>query len=52
MTVVLTKKEKTWMDMVIREEEITRYMGNGRDFINDYEIWEKLKRIQIQLQKE
>jgi len=44
MTVVLTKKEKTWMDMVIREEEITRYMGNGRDFINDYEIWEKLKK--------
>jgi len=44
MTTVLTKKEKTWMDMVIREEEITRYMENGRDFINDDEIWKKLKK--------
>jgi len=44
MTAVLTKKEKTWMDMVIREEEITRYMENGKDFINDDEIWEKLKK--------
>lgn len=42
MTVVLTKKEKSWMDMVIKENEITRYMEDGRDFINDEEIWEKL----------
>ncbi|GAB5046609.1 [FeFe] hydrogenase H-cluster radical SAM maturase HydG [Thermodesulfovibrio sp. TK110] len=46
MIATLTKKEKAWMDMVIREDEVTRYMKNGRDFINDEEIWEKLRENQ------
>lgn len=46
MTAVLTKKEKSWMDMVIKEEEIEKYMKDGRDFINDEEIWKKLKENQ------
>lgn len=44
--IVLTKKEKSWMDMVIKEGEITKYMENGKDFINDEEIWEKLRKNQ------
>lgn len=44
--ITLTKKEKSWMDMVIKEEEIKRYMQNGRDFINDEEIWEKIRENQ------
>ncbi|GAB6183754.1 [FeFe] hydrogenase H-cluster radical SAM maturase HydG [Thermodesulfovibrio hydrogeniphilus] len=35
--------EKSWIESVIKEEEITKYMDNGKDFINDEEIWEKLK---------
>ncbi|WP_353684473.1 [FeFe] hydrogenase H-cluster radical SAM maturase HydG [Thermodesulfovibrio sp. 3907-1M] len=46
MIATLTKKEKAWMDMVIKEDEVTRYMENGRDFINDEEIWEKLSKNQ------
>jgi 2-iminoacetate synthase len=42
MTAVLTKKEKTWMEKVIKEDEVTKYMDGGKDFINDEEIWEKL----------
>ncbi len=34
--------EKSWIESVIKEEEITKYMDNGKDFINDEEIWEKL----------
>jgi len=29
---------------IIREEEIVRYLDKGCDFINDEEIWEKLKK--------
>jgi 2-iminoacetate synthase len=31
-----------WDKSVIKEEEIKRYMKDGKDFINDEEIWEKL----------
>lgn len=44
--ITLTKKEKSWMDSVIKEDEIKKYMENGRDFINDEEIWEKLRENQ------
>lgn len=46
MTIVLSEKEKKWMDSVIKEEQITRYLENGRDFIDDEEIWEKLRKNQ------
>ncbi|MGB9781298.1 [FeFe] hydrogenase H-cluster radical SAM maturase HydG [Caldanaerobacter sp.] len=46
MAVVLSEKEKRWMDSVIKEEQITRYLENGRDFIDDEEIWEKLRKNQ------
>lgn len=42
--VVITPKIKEWMEKRIKEEEVTRYMDNGRDFINDDEIWEKLEK--------
>lgn len=44
--ITLTKKEKSWMDSVIKKDEIKKYMENGRDFINDEEIWEKLRENQ------
>ncbi|WP_206202399.1 [FeFe] hydrogenase H-cluster radical SAM maturase HydG [Thermodesulfobacterium sp. TA1] len=30
-------------NQIIKEDEIERYLDNGKDFINDEEIWEKLK---------
>lgn len=41
---MLTLNEKSWMSTVIKEEEITKYMDNGKDFINDEEIWEKIEK--------
>ena len=35
--------EKNWMKNVIKEDEITRYMIDGKDFIDDDEIWKKLE---------
>ncbi len=32
-----------WIKNVIKEDEITRYMENGNDFINDAEIWAKIE---------
>lgn len=43
MLTVLTKKERDWVESVIKEEEIEKYLKNGRDFIDDDEIWEKIK---------
>lgn len=40
----LSKTEKEWMENVIKENESTRYMENGKDFINDEEIWEELRK--------
>ncbi|WP_456459852.1 [FeFe] hydrogenase H-cluster radical SAM maturase HydG [Desulfurobacterium sp.] len=34
---------KSWISNVIKPEQYEKYMENGRDFINDEEIWEKLK---------
>ncbi len=34
--------EKNWMQNVIKEEEIKKYLNNGKDFINDSLILEKL----------
>ncbi|MDI6640929.1 MAG: [FeFe] hydrogenase H-cluster radical SAM maturase HydG [Elusimicrobiota bacterium] len=36
--------EMSWVKNVIKEEQITKYMENGKDFINDEEIWEKLNK--------
>jgi iron-only hydrogenase maturation rSAM protein HydG len=35
--------EKNWMKNVIKEDEITKYMVNGKDFIDEEEIWKKLE---------
>lgn len=35
--------EKNWMKNVIKEDEITRYMIDGKDFIDDDEIWKKIE---------
>jgi len=56
---VLSVKEKNWMDSVIKEEEVRRYMDGEYDFIDDEQIWSKLlsnrnpdkKRIEDILQK-
>ncbi|HOT43178.1 MAG TPA: [FeFe] hydrogenase H-cluster radical SAM maturase HydG [Syntrophorhabdaceae bacterium] len=44
MLAVLTKKERDWVESVIKDEEIVKYMENGRDFIDDDDIWERLQR--------
>ncbi|HPP07388.1 MAG TPA: radical SAM protein, partial [Syntrophorhabdaceae bacterium] len=44
MLAVLTKRERDWVQKVIKEEEIEKYMQNGRDFIDDDEIWERLRK--------
>ncbi|MBN2398331.1 MAG: [FeFe] hydrogenase H-cluster radical SAM maturase HydG [Deltaproteobacteria bacterium] len=36
--------EKDWMAGVIREDEITRYLTDGEDFIDDGKIWEEIER--------
>lgn len=36
--------EKNWMENVIKEDEIIRFMENGKDFINEHEIWEKIQK--------
>ncbi|MGI1691132.1 [FeFe] hydrogenase H-cluster radical SAM maturase HydG [Thermoanaerobacter uzonensis] len=46
MSIMLSEKEKKWMEGVIKEEQITRYLENGKDFIDDEEIWEKLRKNQ------
>ncbi len=33
-----------WIKNVIKEDEITRYMENGKDFIDDEEIWNNLEK--------
>lgn len=42
--VYITPKVKEWMEKRIKEDEVKRYMDNGKDFINDDEIWEKLEK--------
>ena len=40
----LSASERTWMDSVIREDEIDRYLEDGRDFIDSELIWGELER--------
>ncbi|MEO0247806.1 MAG: [FeFe] hydrogenase H-cluster radical SAM maturase HydG [candidate division WOR-3 bacterium] len=35
---------KSWIKSRINYDEVEKYLENGRDFINDEEIWEKLKK--------
>lgn len=45
--IIVAKKEEdvnSWMQKVIKPEQYERYMDGGRDFINDEEIWEKLRK--------
>jgi 2-iminoacetate synthase len=34
---------KNWVDQVIKQEEIDKYLIDGKDFIDEEEIWGKLK---------
>jgi 2-iminoacetate synthase len=36
-------KVKEWAEQVIKQEEIDKYLVNGKDFINEDEIFDKLK---------
>jgi len=45
MKTILSKRDiDVWKEERIKEEEITKYMDKNRDFINEEEIFEKLKR--------
>ncbi|NOY79138.1 MAG: [FeFe] hydrogenase H-cluster radical SAM maturase HydG [Calditrichaeota bacterium] len=37
------EKEITWTESVIKEDQISKFMKSGRDFINDEEIWQKIR---------
>ncbi len=41
---VLNQSESNWAKSVIEEDEITRYMTNGKDFISDDKIWGEIAR--------
>lgn len=34
--------ERNWMGNIIREDEITRYLSDGTDFIDDGKIWDEI----------
>ena len=38
------KNSESWVKKRIKYEEITKYMDNGKDFINEEEIFERLKK--------
>lgn len=35
-------REKDWASQVVKEDEITRYLIDGKDFIDDNEIWDRI----------
>ncbi len=37
-------EESSWVKKVIKEEQYEKYMNEGKDFINDDEIWEKVEK--------
>lgn len=37
------RTEKKWIQNVIKDDEITRYLINGKDFIDDAGIWETIR---------
>ncbi|ADY72802.1 biotin and thiamin synthesis associated [Desulfurobacterium thermolithotrophum DSM 11699] len=43
MITVTEEAVKSWMHNVIKREQYEKFMEGGKDFINDEEIWEKLK---------
>jgi 2-iminoacetate synthase len=34
--------EKRWIEGIVKEDEITRYLNKGEDFINDGTIWDQI----------
>ena len=34
---------KDWIDQVIKQEEIDKYLLDGKDFIDEEEIWRKIE---------
>ena len=38
-----TSLEKQWIGDVIKEDEITRYLSAGKDFIDDEKIWKEIE---------
>ncbi len=39
----LPENEERWIDSVVREEEVDRYLKNGRDFVDEELIWKELE---------
>ncbi|MFO8183418.1 MAG: [FeFe] hydrogenase H-cluster radical SAM maturase HydG [Candidatus Aegiribacteria sp.] len=39
----LTKNERSWIDSVVRQDEIDRYLTGGRDFVDQELIWSCLE---------
>lgn len=39
----MTVETKKWTDRVIRQNEIDKYLINGKDFIDENEIWSKIE---------
>jgi len=40
----LTGTERRWIDSVVRQDEIDRYLRDGRDFVDEGLIWDELER--------
>ncbi len=40
----MSEKLDSWIEKRIKEDEITKYMDDGKDFIPDDEIWEKIEK--------
>lgn len=38
----LKESEKKWIDTVVKQDEIDRYLNNGRDFVDEELIWNQL----------
>ncbi len=44
MSILQESSINSWMNQVIKKEQHEKFMENGKDFINEKEIWEKLNR--------
>ncbi len=40
------ENEKKWIDSVVKQDEIDRYLNNGKDFVDEELIWSQLKNQQ------
>lgn len=40
----LEDSDRKWIDSVVKQDEIDRYLNNGRDFVDEELIWNQLKK--------